>query len=93
MEPEVLINIEANRGEFDQEMKDVKIQSCLLRAINAFESLNKYFQDRQPWDKKWNDDKQQRLVVIRSALEGAYIAAHLMSPCKSLLQFLALYEI
>lgn len=48
--------------------------------MGCIRRLNEYFTEREPWKLKGTEHEELRRAIVRTALEGLYMAAHLIEP-------------
>ena len=67
-------------GWSQSEMQKFRIERATERAVVAAHECNRYLQEQAPWAKDVSEERRQ--IVVRSALEAAYILAHLLEPVR-----------
>ena len=67
-------------GWSQSEMQKFRIERATERAVGAAHECNRYLQEQAPWAKDVSEERRQ--IVVRSALEAAYILAHLLEPVR-----------
>eukprot|EP01043_Picozoa_sp_COSAG02_P034105 COSAG02_NODE_2366_length_9052_cov_1.784541_4_plen_1632_part_00 len=66
-------------NRMEEHMAAYKLDYGMYAAVAAAHDCNKYLADMEPWKMK-EGQETKRATVVRSALEGCLILAHLLSP-------------
>ena len=76
---EEIFNLDELRNKTEMAMTSMGLQDAVILAMAAVRDINKYVTDAAPWDVKKSDRSRQQ-VIVKSVLEGVYIAAHFLAP-------------
>ena len=67
-------------NKMEKHMAVYKLDFAVQAAVSAAHDCNKYLQESAPWAMKDPSQETQRSTVVRTALEGCYVLAHLLMP-------------